>query len=101
MRYLKEYTEYNTDLFKDLEEEGYFDLKVIPGKGICGLFRMIFTVGLVIGIGKYDYYGRYCYKHLADAKEALKNWDGNGDPEGPWIKYKGEGGERSNPNKED
>ena len=101
MKYIKEFSEYNNDLFKELEKEGYFDLKVIPGKGICGLLRMIFTVGLVIGITDYGYYGRYCYKHLSDAKEALKNWDGNGDPEGPWIKYKGEGGERSNSNKED
>ena len=100
MKYIKEFAEYK-DLFKELEEEGYFDLKIIPGKGICCLFRMIYTVGLVIVINEYGYYGRYCYKHLADAKEALEKWDGNGDPDGPWIKYKGEGGEKSNLSKED
>lgn len=67
----------------------------------CGLYRFIFTVGLILD---YDpgnhfelYSGRYCYEHLADAKEALHAWDGAVDPPGPWIKYKGNGGERSNP----
>lgn len=100
MKYIKEFSEYN-DIFKELEQEGYFDLKIISERGICGLIRMLYTVGLVIGINNIGYYGRYCYKNLADAKEALNKWDGNGDPEGPWIKYKGVGGEKPNINKKD
>lgn len=30
--------------------EGYFDLKEIEGKGICGLHRLIFTIGLSYGL---------------------------------------------------
>lgn len=81
-----------------LKKEGYFELKHIDNVGWCGLYRFAFTIGLVIGMNKYGYVGRYCYEHLSDAKEALKEWDGKNDPSGPWIKYKGEGGERVNEN---
>lgn len=82
---------------KDIPSE-YFNIKHVPGKGLCGLMRYIFTVGLVYGIDKYDVEGRYCYSGMADAKEALGNWDGTGDPGGPWIKHKGLKGEYSNQN---
>lgn len=72
----------------------------VPNIGTCALYRFIFTVGLLI---KFDannhsdmYYGRYCYENLSDAKDAIETWDGIGDPPGPWIKYKGTDGERSN-----
>jgi hypothetical protein len=81
---------------KQLEKEGYFNIKKIYKIGACGLFHFAFTTGLVVGIDLLGYNGRYCYEHLADAVEALENWDGVGDPEGNWIKYKGEGGERMN-----
>lgn len=81
-----------------LRAEGYYNIKQVPDKGICALFRFAFTTGLVIGIDNIGYYGRYCYSNRQDAIDALKNWDGQGDPQGNWIKYKGEGGERSNPN---
>lgn len=82
-----------------LKSEGYTNLKVIGGR-LCGLRRFIFTTGLVIGIGTHNYFGRYCYQNHADALDALNTWDGSGDPSGNWIKYKGEGGERCNPNGE-
>lgn len=37
---------------------------------------------------------------VTNAVAALNEWDGNGDPSGDWIKYKGIGGERSNNNLE-
>jgi hypothetical protein len=82
----------------DLQAEGYQNVRSVPGRGVCGLYRFAFTTGLVIGIDDIGYYGRYCYSNRQDALEALEKWDGQGDPEGPWIKYKGDGGERSNPN---
>jgi hypothetical protein len=84
-----------------LLENGYENLREIPEKGVCGLMRFAFTTGLVIGLDEAGYYGRYCYSSRKDAETALSNWDGNGDPEGEWIKYKGEGGERRNTNYED
>lgn len=86
----------------ELEKDGFFGLKVIEGRGICGLMKFIFTVGLVEGIATngFDFYdGRYCYahKHAIEAVMALAVWDGKEDPEGNWIKYKGRRGEYSNP----
>jgi len=86
------------DVIKYLKSEGYTEIKEIPGVGICGLRSFIFTTGLIIGMNEIGYFGRYCYKTSREASDALKSWDGSGDPPGNWIKYKGEGGERENPN---
>lgn len=80
-----------------MQEEGYYAIREISGKGFCGLMRFAFTVGLVIGMNDVGYYGRYCYHSNAEALKALESWDGTGDPSGEWIKYKGVGGERRNP----
>lgn len=85
------------DTIKHLEAEGFTHIRVINGK-ICGIKRFIFTTGLVIGLDDVGYVGRYCYENHSDAVAALNEWNGNGDPNGDWIKYKGQGGERSNPN---
>jgi hypothetical protein len=81
-----------------LKTEGYQNIKEIPGKGICGLRDFIFTTGLIIGMDEVGYFGRYCYGSKEEALAAINSWDGQGDPPGDWIKYKGNGGERSNPN---
>lgn len=85
---------------KQLEDEGYFFLRVVEGRGICGLLRFMFTVGLCEGIatdGFSSYEGRWCYpiKYSEDALMALVVWDGKNDPLGQWIKYKGKRGEYS------
>lgn len=76
--------------------EGTFTcMRQVPGYGLCGLGRMVFTVGVVWGIDEDEcYVGRWCYHSYAEAKEALSLWDGKGDPPGEWIKYKGIDGER-------
>lgn len=76
----------------------YTDLREVPCKGTCGLQRMIYTTGLFIQLDDNGTQGRYCYPTETDAREALSQWDGTGDPTGPWIKYKGAGGMRRNPN---
>lgn len=81
-----------------LKNEGYYEIKEIDGKGTCGLFRFMFTTGLVIGIDEIGYEGRYCYSTEREAIDAINSWKGLGDPPGLWIKYKGRTGERSNPN---
>lgn len=89
------------ELERLLEKEGYSMLREIPNRGICGLYNFIFTTGLVIGIDQYGYNGRYCFSHPIYAIKALVIWEGFGDPEGDWIKYKGEGAERSNTTQKD
>jgi hypothetical protein len=87
---------YNEQFFT---EAGFFELREVPGKGLCGLYRMIFTVGLCYNMqeDEFDMYeGRYCFPSLLDAKTSLHEWDGSGDPPGNWIKHKGKR-EYSNP----
>lgn len=86
------------------EEHGYFDLKQIRmpdgREGWAGLYRFIYTVGLVIDIDEIGYRGRYCFHTLAEAREVLRNLQEV--PEdllipGNWIKYKGSPHEIRNP----
>lgn len=88
--------EETSQLIDQLRDEGYYALRELPGRGICGLYRFIFTVGLVYGIDKYGYKGRWCYGDNLEARKALEEWEGAGDPGGNWIKYKGIGGEHKN-----
>ncbi len=86
------------ELKQYLESEGYVSIREIPGRGVCALYSFMFTIGLVYGIDLTGYKGRWCYDSVIGAVNAISNWDGIGDPPGAWIKYKGEGGERSNAN---
>lgn len=88
----------SVSLIKQLEDEGYTHLTTIPGRGVCGLHRFVFTSGLVYGLDETGYSGRYCYETIYEARVALQNWNGVNDPSGDWIKHKGEAGEWSNPN---
>ena len=86
------------ELKKELEDLGYTRLRVIPGRGICGVLKYLFTWGLTYGINDIGYEGRWCYDNHIEPTIYLEEWDGTGDPKGNWIKYKGTGGERSNEN---
>lgn len=56
---------------------------------------MIYTVGVAISDSEDgSILARWCYETYPEAKAALDAWTGYGDPPGPWIKYKGMGGER-------
>lgn len=90
-------SEHKKELLAQLNHEGYTDIVDLPNRGFCGIFRFIFTVGLCYGLNEYAYKGRYCFESMADAREALRDWDGEGDPPGNWIKHKGKV-EYSNPN---
>jgi hypothetical protein len=59
--------------------------------------RFVFTFGLVVDIrDDGTYRTRFCYAGWDQVLEALLQWDGVGDPPGPWIREKG-GVERTNP----
>ena len=85
-------------LEEQLTREGYYNLKEIEGKGICGIMRFMFTFGLVYNLDEFGYSGRYCYQTEEEAQIALKHWDGKGYPLGRWIKHKGAGFDEGNPN---
>lgn len=77
---------------KEAEQLGYSNVKYLgKERGWCGLWKMGFTTGLMVGIEEYFYEGRYCYKHWDDAEKALNEWSGEGDPSGNWIKAKFDG----------
>lgn len=86
------------ELIEWLKEQGYYNIREIPGQGLCGIREFIFTIGLCINLTYWDYGGRYCYpkSNLLEPLVAVESWDGEGDPPGDWIKYKGKGGERHN-----
>lgn len=77
--------------------EGYHYVRKLPSGEWAGLMRFLFTTGLVVGLDLEGYRTRFCYTYHEDALQALLEWDGHGDPPGPWIKEKGRGGERENP----
>lgn len=79
-----------------LTDQGYAFLREVPGRGWCGIRRMLFTWGLFHGMTAYGIGGRYCYDSLADARNALIIWDGAADPPGRWVKHFGDGGEYCN-----
>lgn len=97
MKTLEDYKELIEKLQKD--GEPYKAFKVIPGQGLCALAPFAFTVGLVLGLNETGYEARYCYpvKDATDALLDILRWDGEGHPEGNWIKLKGRS-EISNPN---
>lgn len=71
--------------FKD---EGYDGVRQLPDGTWIGILPMIMTFGLFVGLQEYGYERRYCYEHGEDAWTACQEWDGKGDPPGPWIKEK-------------
>jgi hypothetical protein len=93
---MEEFNKEELVLIEYLKTQGYYQFKKVPKKGICGLQNFVFTTGIIIGLTPVGYYGRYCYSNRHEASDELTNWDGEGDPKGNWLKYKGEGGEREN-----
>lgn len=71
------------------------DPRMVPGQGLCVLRRFIYTTGLLTHV-QIDETGcnfrlRYCYPDRRDAVEAIRTWDGQGDPPGQWVKEKTSG----------
>lgn len=76
-------------LIQYLEENGYFDMRVIDGQ-LCGLHRYAYTTGIVVGLTELSYERRYCYplhREAVAAFEAMTTVDKH--PDGPWVKVKG------------
>ena len=89
-----------TELRLFLEHQGYRNLRNVPGRGWCGIERMIFTWALWYGMDRFGKSGRYCFDSLSEVVAALNAWSGKGDPPGDWIKHFGDGFEVANPDRE-
>lgn len=87
-------------LIEELKAQGYYNIRVVPGRGLCGLMQFLFTIGLCEELTPIGYSGRYCYpkEKILESVIAIETWDGQSDPVGSWIKYKGSKGERHNDN---
>lgn len=82
----------------DIKALGYLYPKALPLHGWCAINEsFLYTSAIVTGITPMGYVGRYCYEHRHDAIDAFMEWNGHGDPPGPWIKYKGPPHERLGP----
>jgi len=64
--------------------------RVLPDGTRCSLHQMLYTAAILVGISENGliYERRYCYEHWDLAQAALLQWDGAGDPPGPWVKEK-------------
>lgn len=82
-------------------DEFYARVTIIDNQGVCALGPLMFTVGLYCGLHEQGHKYRYCYANLAEAIDAIDNWDGTGHPSGPWIVRKGKGGDLRNPDHPD
>lgn len=80
-----------------LTQQGYRNLRKIPGRGWCGIEAMLFSWGLFYGLNESGRKGRYDYKNYADAKAAVNEWSGEDHPPGPWFTHYGDGGQFDNP----
>ena len=79
---------------------GYYkNVKELETKEWAAVTPYLFTYGLCVGIDPQGdcHRTRYCYPDGVSAEKALEEWDGRGDPPGPWIKQKPQ--ERTNPQK--
>jgi hypothetical protein len=64
-----------------LEQNGYTDVRYVEGWGICGIQRMIFTVGACYGMDESGMKGRFCFDTQQNAELFLRDWDGTTLPE--------------------
>lgn len=95
------------EIQKILAADGYVALREIDGV-ICGLQPFMYTVGLMVNIHMEDvfdkeystYEYRFCYPHekAQEAILALSVYKYGEDPILGWIKQKGSGIDRTNPN---
>jgi hypothetical protein len=83
---------------EEIEALEYKAPRLLPTGEWAGLQQMIFTVGLFVGLDQTGYRTRFCYPNFWTAVLAIHEWDGTGDPPGPWIKQKGIPGIGDRPN---
>lgn len=71
-----------------LKEGGYRDIKLIDENRYACLVPFAFTHAIIIGklFDMCSYDDRWCYETYGEAMQALKEWDGQGEPQG-WHRH--------------
>lgn len=78
----------------DTEIAAYYTLLgKLPDGRVCGVQKLLYHYTLHVGIDDFGYADRYCYTTRARAEKHLREWDGNGDPEG-WHRHPATGRRR-------
>jgi hypothetical protein len=67
-------------------EGTYSDVKFFPDGEVAWLARFIFTSAILYGLEPFGHRDRWCYETMADARRALDEWNGQGEPEG-WHRH--------------
>jgi hypothetical protein len=84
---------------KIIRTSPYTNMKIIEGKGLCGLQPNTLGVTLFYGIEKDSIEGGYAYKSYGEAINAINKWGCNDEhPPGNWIIHTTEAGTTKNPN---
>ena len=74
----------------------YLRSRQLPDGRWIAVTNQIYTTSLYVDVTERSAYRkRFCFERTAEAVQALEEWDGTGDPPGPWIKEKP--GDRMNP----
>lgn len=75
-----------------LESMGYRNIRLLEDGTWIGIdSTLLYTHGLVVGLGEFGYDFRYCYQKYTEAVVGLYSMNKKDDiPVGPWIKKKGD-----------
>lgn len=77
----------NTLTVEQVEKiEGHFNVIEFENNRIACLNRFCYTVAILADFDEIGYANRWCYHSLLEAKSALQDWNGVGEPQG-WIKH--------------
>lgn len=68
------------------EQYGLLETKRCENGRLVGIMPFLFTWAIVADLTDVGYEDRWCYKSLQDARSALKEWNGDGEPEG-WHRH--------------
>lgn len=74
---------------EEFDEAGgglYSCMKTLPDGEVAWVGRLIFTCAVYYGWRPHGHLNRWCYPTLADARRALLEWDGTGEPDG-WHRH--------------
>lgn len=80
--------EYLKDLYRFLEQQGYYQIKTLDDGRVIALLDLMFTTGIFVDINFGGYNHRYCYKDRNDAIFSIKTWDGKDDSLQGWVAKK-------------
>ena len=77
------------------ERDGSLVSRLLDDGRELTVYPQIFTTRLCIGDPELNVYDdAWCYHHPFDALVAAAEWDGEGDPPGPWHRHIGSGRRR-------